>query len=122
MKIDIDKFNQWLNNLNRREKEDLNKAQLKKEEVWTEEVIIPEIIFQKLNPHEKESWQFCKVADIYNLDDVIEIFGVLPDKLNKCYSKKFYKLTKKELEEWEKIGKKINTKLPINDILILYSQ
>tara|TARA_B100001287_G_C22386327_1_gene391219 strand:- start:228 stop:596 length:369 start_codon:yes stop_codon:yes gene_type:complete len=122
MKIDIDKFNQWLNNLNRREKEDLNKAQLKKEEVWTEEVIIPEIIFQKLNPHEKESWQFCKVADIYSLDDVIEIFGVLPDKLNKCYSKKFYKLTKKELEEWEKIGKKINTKLPINDILILYSQ
>tara|TARA_Y100001978_G_scaffold199058_1_gene212634 strand:- start:790 stop:1158 length:369 start_codon:yes stop_codon:yes gene_type:complete len=122
MKIDIDKFNKWLNNLNSREKEDLNKAQLNKEEVWTEEVIIPEIIFEKLNPLEKETWELCNVADIYSLNDVIEIFGVLPDKLNKCFSKRFYKLTKKELEEWEEIGKKIDTKLPINDILILYTQ
>tara|TARA_Y100000589_G_scaffold316438_1_gene341172 strand:- start:1379 stop:1747 length:369 start_codon:yes stop_codon:yes gene_type:complete len=122
MKFDIDKFNKWLEILNYREKESLNKANLKKEEVWTEEVIIPDIIFQKLTPEEKKTWHLCKVEDIYSANDVIEIFGVKPNELNKCFSKKFYKLTKDELEEWEKIGKKINTKLPINDILILYTQ
>ena len=121
MNIDSEKLNKWLNNLNKREKKDLIREKLKKEEAWTEEVIIPQIIFEMLSSNEKKSWNLCNVADIYSADDVLTIFGVKPDKLNKCFSKTFYKLSLEELEEWEKIGKNINTELPINDVLIIFT-
>ena len=122
MAIDTDKLNIWINNLNKREKKDLIKAGYQKDEVWTEEVIIPQFIYEKLNAEEKKSWQICKLEEIYTYDDVLSIFGVKPNKLNKCFSKKFYKLTKYELEQWEKLGQKMDTGYPIDDILIIYTQ
>ncbi len=122
MKSDNEKLNKWLNHLNTREKEDLMKDNLEKSSAWTEEVIIPQIVFEKLTSIEKQAWKPCKVADIYSAEDVKTLFGVEPDKLNKCFSKKFYKLSKEELEEWEKIGRDINTELPIDDVLIIFTQ
>ena len=122
MKIDSNKFNKWLKDLNKRVEEDLKREKLDKEKVWTEEVIIPEIIFERLSSNEKKSWSLCKVGDIYNPDDIFTLFGVEPDKLNTCFSKTFYKLSSKDLEEWERIGKNIDTNLPINDVLIIFAQ
>ena len=121
MEIDDQKLNKWLIKLHKREEEDLIKLNLKKEESWTEEVIIPQIIFEKLSSIEKQTWEQCDVSDIYSEKDIENIFGVKSDKLNKCFSKKFFKLTIDELEEWEKIGQNIKSELPINDILIIYT-
>ena len=49
MTIDNDKLNTWLKNLNKRESEDLKRANLNKYDAWTEEVIIPKIIFEKFS-------------------------------------------------------------------------
>ena len=122
MKVDNKKLNKWIFNLNKRESEDLKRLKLKKEECWTEEVIIPKIILEKLYDNEKQSWQPCDLSDIYSSKDILNLFGVQPDNLNKCFSKKFYNLTTEELEEWAKIGKDIKTELPINEILIIFTQ
>ncbi len=122
MDIDSNELNKWINNLNNREKKDLIKEGFLKHEAWTEEVIIPKFVYEKLHIEEKKSWEICKVEDIYSYDDVLSIFGVKPNKLNKCFSRKFYKLTKDELEEWERLGQKMNTGYPIDDILIIYTQ
>ena len=122
MNVDDQKLNKWIINLNKRESADLKELNLIKEECWTEEVIIPQIIFEKLSSMEKQSWEPCDVSDIYSSEDVMNLFGVQPNKLNKCFSKKFYKLTTKELEEWEKIGKNIKSELPISEILIIFTQ
>jgi len=122
MKDDDKKLNKLIFNLNKRESEDLKRLKLKKEECWTEEVIIPEIILEKLYDNEKQSWEPCDLSDIYSSKDILNLFGVKADKLNKCFSKKFYNLTTEELEEWAKIGKDIKTELPINEILIIFTQ
>tara|TARA_B100001109_G_C18744463_1_gene418214 strand:+ start:9 stop:374 length:366 start_codon:yes stop_codon:yes gene_type:complete len=121
MTIDNDKLNTWLKNLNKRESEDLKRANLNKYDAWTEEVIIPKIIFEKFSSYEKSTWQPCSLEDIYTPDDVKILFGVKPNELNECFSKKFFNLTKEELEEWEIIGKNLNTNLPINDVLIIFT-
>ena len=95
MNVDDQKLNKWIINLNKRESADLKELNLIKEECWTEEVIIPQIIFEKLSSMEKQSWEPCEVSDIYSSEDVMNLFGVQQNKLNKCFSKKFYKLTTK---------------------------
>tara|TARA_B100000900_G_C20397337_1_gene641208 strand:+ start:346 stop:714 length:369 start_codon:yes stop_codon:yes gene_type:complete len=122
MQIDFDYLNNWLISVSQRETQDLIKAKLDKDIAWTEEVIIPEIIFNNLKSFERKSWQKCNLSDIYSTCDIIELFGVEPKELNTCFSKKFYKLSSKELEVWEEISKNIDTKLPINDVLIIYSE
>jgi len=42
--------------------------------------------------------------------------------LNKCFSKRFYKLSEDEIKEWAVFSKLIKTNLPINEVLIIYSQ
>ena len=115
-------LNRWLRNLKIREEEDLKKDCKDKEKDWTEEVIIPEAIYEKFSNNEKKSWEYCDLRNIYSNEDISEIFGVPSEMLNTCYSKRFYNLTNRELIGWEKIGKTLNTKLPINDVLILYTQ
>jgi len=119
---DHSEINRWLRNLQIREEDELKKDCKNKNNDWTEEVIIPEAIYERFSKDEKKSWDYCDLREIYSNEDIFEIFGVDPDMLNKCFSKKFYNLSKAELIEWEKVGKSINTKLPVNDILILYSQ
>jgi len=115
-------INSWLRNLELREEEDLKKDCKNKENDWTEEVIIPKAIYERFSKDEKKSWEYCDLRDIYSREDILEIFGVPPEILNTCFSKRFYNLSKKELIEWANIGKTINTKLPIDDVLILYTQ
>lgn len=115
-------INGWLRNLQIREEDELKRDCKDKENDWTEEVIIPEAIYEKFSKDEQRSWQYCDLRDIYSKEDIFEIFGVLPELLNTCFSKRFYNLSKKELIEWANLGKTINTQLPINDVLILYSQ
>ena len=122
MQIEFDKLNNFLSNIAKRESEDLLKAKVQKELAWTEEVIIPEIIYDNLSSFERQSWQKCILSDIYSSEDIFVLFGVEPEKLNICFSKKFYKLSSAELEVWEAISKNIPTRLPINDVLIIYSE
>tara|TARA_B100000579_G_C22663524_1_gene772115 strand:- start:134 stop:499 length:366 start_codon:yes stop_codon:yes gene_type:complete len=119
---DYSEINNWLRNLKIREEEELKKDCKDIENDWTEEVIIPENLFERLSKDEKNNWQYCDLTDIYSSEDIFEIFGVLPEMLNTCFSKRFYNLSKKELIEWANIGKTINTQLPIDDVLILYTQ
>ena len=119
---DHSEINRWLRNLQIREEEDLKKDCKNKDNDWTEEVIIPEVIYERFSKYEQRSWNYCDLRDIYSNEDIFEIFGVFPEMLNKCFSKKFYNLSTTELIEWENLGKTINSELPINDILILYSQ
>ena len=119
---DHSEINNWLRKLHSREELDLKKDKKNKENDWTEEVIIPEAIFERFSQEEKRSWQYCDLKDIYSSKDIFEIFGCLPDKLNTCFSKRFYNLSKKELLEWANLGKTINTELPIDDVLIIYTQ
>ncbi len=91
-------------------------------EDWTEEVIVPEKLYKILSDHEKKLWSICDLTQIYSSGDIFEIFGVNPSDLNKCYSKRFYKLTKNELENLEEFSQKINTCLPVDEILIIYSE
>ena len=91
-------------------------------EDWTEEVIVPEVIYNILPEEEKQSWNICNLNEIYSTKDIEELFKVKPYKLNKCFSKIFYKLSEDEIKEWQFFSKLIRTNLPINEILIIYSQ
>ena len=115
-------INNWLRKLQIREEQELKKDCKEKENDWTEEVIIPEAIYEIFSKDEQKSWQDCDLSEIYSREDIFEIFGVFPEMLNTCFSKKFYNLSKKELMVWANLGKTINTKLPIDDVLIIYTQ
>ena len=120
--VEKEEFLLWLNILNKR-----MDVQLKFDEKdysldWTEEVIVPEKIYNILPNREKKNWNSCDLKDIYSEEDIIEIFGVQPSELNKCFSKRFYKLTTDELDNWNRFSKMINNNLPINEVLIIYSQ
>ena len=111
----------WLNSLNKREYESLMKDKKVKSIDWTEEVIIPEILYSKFSEIEQKEWEKCDLKEIYSREDILEIFGVPSDKLNKCFSKKYYNLTAQEIEKWSYFGKMFSTKLPVNEVLIIYS-
>ena len=120
--VEKKEFLLWLNMLNKR-----MDVQLKFDEKdysldWTEEVIVPEKIYNILPNREKKNWDSCDLQDIYSKEDILEIFGVQPSKLNKCFSKRFYKLTTDELDDWNRFSKMINNNLPMNEVLIIYSQ
>ena len=115
------RFCLWLTSLNRRMNDRLEFDGKDYLEDWTEEVIIPSILYEILPEYEKNNWSDCDLNDIYEHEDIITIFGTQPSKLNKCFSKRFYKLTKDELEDFSKFGQRLNTNLPINEILIIYS-
>ncbi len=119
---DYSEINSWLRHLKIREEEQLKKDCKDLENDWTEEVIIPEYIYEIFSKDEKKSWQYCDLREIYRSEDILEIFGVLPEMLNTCFSKRFYNLSKEELTEWANIGKAIKTNLPVDDVLILYTQ
>jgi len=119
---DQSEIKNWLRNLQLRQEEDLKKNCKDIENDWTEEVIIPKALYERFSQDEKKTWDYCDLKDIYSSEDILEIFGCLPDNLNTCFSKRFYNLSKKELMEWANLGKTIRTKLPIDDVLILYTQ
>jgi len=112
----------WLDTLNKRMEAQLKFDNKYYSEHWTEEVIIPEKIYDFLPNIEKKNWYICDLQEIYCTEDILELFGVQPSKLNKCFSKRFYKLTTNELDDWNRFGKMINNNLPINEVLIIYSQ
>jgi len=115
-------INNWLRKLHIREEKELKKDLKDKENDWTEEVIIPEALYEEFSEDEKKTWEYCDLRDIYSSEDISLIFGVSPEMLNTCFSKRFYNLSRKELIGWSNIGKTINTKLPIDDVLILYTK
>ena len=112
----------FLGEIDSRQSKDLIRDKRKYETDWTEEVIIPEIIYDKLTNKEQLLWNKCNLNEIYQPCDIKDIFGVEPSFLNTSYSKRFYKLSSGELQKWHEIGKSINTSLPFNDVLIIYSQ
>ena len=120
--VEIDEFCIWLNSVNIRMNNQLKIDGNNYYEDWTEEVIVPEKLYKILSDHEKKLWSICDLTQIYSSGDIFEIFGVNPSDLNKCYSKRFYKLTKNELENLEEFSQKINTCLPVDEILIIYSE
>ena len=120
--VEIDEFCIWLNSVNIRMNNQLKIDGNNYYEDWTEEVIVPEKLYKILSDHEKKLWSICDLTQIYSSGDIFEIFGVNPSDLNKCYSKRFYKLTKNELENLEEFSQKINTSLPVDEILIIYSE
>ena len=117
----INEFYGWLKILNKRMKDQLIVDGNSYLDDWTEEVVVPEVIYKLLPSDEKENWEVCDLNEIYSPEDVRNIFGVQPSALNKCFSKRFYKLTKDELEGWERFSQLSNTNMPINKVLIIYS-
>tara|TARA_Y100000589_G_scaffold21743_1_gene18139 strand:- start:6849 stop:7226 length:378 start_codon:yes stop_codon:yes gene_type:complete len=115
-------FNEWIEILDINQEERLKRDKMNLKNDWTEEVIIPEIIYNQLLDNQKISWYLCDLKEIYSENDISELFGVEPNQLNRCYSSKFYKLTFEELKQWENFGNSLTTELPINDVLIIYSQ
>lgn len=115
-------FREWIEILDINQEERLKRDKKNLQNNWTEEVIIPEIIYNKLPDNQRKFWNLCDLKEIYSENDIFELFGVEPKQLNRCYSSKFYKLTFEELKQWENFGNSLKTKLPINDVLIIYSQ
>ena len=120
--VEIKDFCEWLKLVNRRMTDQLKVEKKIYSEDWTEEVIVPESIYEILPDEEKQNWNFCDLNDIYSTEDIEELFKVKPKDLNKCFSKRFYKLTEDEIKEWAVFSKLIKTNLPINEVLIIYSQ
>ena len=119
---EIKYFYEFLKLLNKRMKDQLKVDKKIYSEDWTEEVIVPESIYEILSDEEKQNWNFCDLNDIYSAEDIEELFKVKPKELNKCFSKRFYKLSEDEIKEWAVFSKLIKTNLPINEVLIIYSQ
>ena len=120
--VEIKDFCEWLKLVNRRMTDQLKVDKKNYSEDWTEEVIVPESIYEILPDEEKQNWNFCDLNDIYSAEDIEELFNVKSKELNKCFSKRFYKLSEDEIKEWAVFSKLIKTKLPINEVLIIYSQ
>ena len=120
--VEIKDFCEWLKLVNRRMTDQLKVDKKIYSEDWTEEVIVPELIYEILSEEEKQNWNFCDLNDIYSAEDIEELFKVKPKELNKCFSKRFYKLSEDEIKEWAVFSKLIKTNLPINEVLIIYSQ
>ena len=120
--VEIKDFCEWLKLVNRRMTDQLKVDKKNYSEDWTEEVIVPESIYEILSDEEKQNWNFCDLSDIYSAEDIEELFKVKPKELNKCFSKRFYKLSEDEIKEWAVFSKLIKTNLPINEVLIIYSQ
>ena len=120
--VEIKDFCEWLKLVNRRMTDQLKVDKKNYSEDWTEEVIVPESIYEILPNEEKQNWNFCDLNDIYCAEDIEELFKVKPKALNKCFSKRFYKLSEDEIKEWAVFSKLIKTNLPINEVLIIYSQ
>ncbi len=120
--VQIKHFCRWLKLVNKRMNVQLKDDKKNYSEDWTEEVIVPESIYEILTDEEKQNWDYCNLNDIYSTEDIEEIFKVKPNALNKCFSKRFYKLSEDEIKEWARFSKMIKTNLPINEILIIYSQ
>ena len=119
--VEIKDFCKWLKLVNRRMNDQLKVDKKNYSEDWTEEVIVPESIYEILSEEEKQKWDFCDLNDIYSSEDIEELFKVKPKALNKCFSKRFYKLSEDEIKEWAVFSKLIKTNLPINEVLIIYS-
>ncbi len=120
--VEIKDFCEWLKLVNKRMIDQLKVDKKIYSEDWTEEVIVPELIYKILPNEEKQNWNYCDLNDIYSTEDIEELFKVKPKELNKCFSKRFYKLSEDEIKEWAVFSKLIKTNLPINEVLIIYSQ
>ena len=120
--VEIKDFCEWLKLVNKRMIDQLKVDKKNYSEDWTEEVIVPELIYKILPDEEKQNWNYCDLNDIYSTEDIEELFKVKPKALNKCFSKRFYKLSEDEIKEWAVFSKLIKTNLPINEVLIIYSQ
>ena len=120
--VEIKDFCEWLKLVNKRMIDQLKFDKKNYSEDWTEEVIVPESIYKILPDEEKQNWNYCDLNDIYSTEDIEELFKVKPKALNKCFSKRFYKLSEDEIKEWAVFSKLIKTNLPINEVLIIYSQ
>ena len=120
--VEIKYFCEWLRLLNKRMNIELSVDQKNYSEDWTEEVIVPESIYDILPEDEKQNWNYCNLNEIYSTEDIEELFKVKPNELNKCFSKRFYKLTRDEIETWALFSNQIKTNLPIDEVLIIYSQ
>ena len=120
--VEIKYFCEWLRLLNKRMNIQLSADQKNYSEDWTEEVIVPESIYDILPEDEKQNWNYCNLNEIYSTEDIEELFKVKPNELNKCFSKRFYKLTRDEIETWALFSNQIKTNLPIDEVLIIYSQ
>ena len=120
--VEIKNFCEWLRLVNKRMTDQLKVDKKIYSEDWTEEVIVPESIYDILPEDEKQNWNYCNMNEIYSTEDIEELFKVKPNELNKCFSKRFYKLTRDEIETWAVFSKLIKTNLPINEVLIIYSQ
>ena len=119
---EIKHFCEFLKLLNKRMNDQLKVDKKIYSDDWTEEVIVPEVIYDILPEDEKKSWNTCNLNEIYCTKDIEELFKVKPYQLNKCFSKVFYKLSEDEIKEWEVFSKLIRNNLPINEVLIIYSQ
>ena len=120
--VEIKYFCQWLKLVNKRMNAQLKADKKNYSTDWTEEVILPESIYAILPEEEKRNWNYCDLTDIYSTEDIEELFKVKPKALNKCFSKRFYKLSEDEIKQWAVFSKLIKTNLPINEVLIIYSQ
>ena len=118
----IKHFYEFLKLINNRMNDQLKVDRKNYSEDWTEEVIVPKLIYDILPEEEKKNWSFCNLNEIYSSKDIKELFKVKPYELNKCFSKRFYKLSEYEIKEWEVISKLIKSNLPVNEVLIIYSQ
>ena len=119
---EIKHFYEFLKLINNRMNDQLKVDRKNYSEDWTEEVIVPKLIYDILPEEEKKNWSFCNLNEIYSSKDIKELFKVKPYELNKCFSKRFYKLSEYEIKEWEVISKLIKSNLPVNEVLIIYSQ
>ena len=119
---EIKHFYEFLKLINNRMKDQLKVDRKNYSDDWTEEVIVPKLIYDILPEEEKKNWSFCNLNEIYSAKDIKELFKVKPYELNKCFSKRFYKLSEYEIKEWEVISKLIKSNLPVNEVLIIYSQ
>ena len=120
--FEIKHFCEWLKLVNKRMNDQLKVEKKIYSEDWTEEVIVPESIYDILPEDEKQNWNYCNLNEIYSTEDIEELFKVKPNELNKCFSKRFYKLTRDEIETWALFSNQIKTNLPIDEVLIIYSQ
>ena len=83
-------------------------------------VVIPEDVYEQLEPDEQEKFSVCCLTDWMDDDFVVEDFGVEPDELNELWQRKFYDLhygDNNDESKWTSLGNSNNGK-PVNEVLV----
>ena len=120
----------WLKDLDKRDREAFANSEGEGDETDYAEVtdysayhfvvVIPEDVYEQLEPDEQEKFSGCDLTDWMDDMFIVDEFGVEPDELNELWQRKFYDLhygDNNDEIKWTRLGNSKNGK-PVNEVLV----